>query len=81
MHSLNSDAAHGRVYFPSAAVFGLPPLKVTVCSIPLKVDERGNRGTQRGDRSGVVLEGRPSAAIVLYRRRDSTSQRFKTRYE
>lgn len=40
---LNPDAASTESILSDAAVFDLPPLKVTVCSIPLKVDEKRNR--------------------------------------
>lgn len=44
-----------RVYLSTAAVFDLP-LKVTVCPIPLKVDERETEGYSK-NRKEVVREG------------------------
>lgn len=43
---LNSDLANTKS-ISTAAVFDLLQLKVTVCLIPLKVDERGNRGIKQ----------------------------------
>lgn len=64
---LNSDAASTggkggrergeRGLFPECtAVFDLPPPKVTVCPIPLKVDERGNRRTEAEMANRIVRE-------------------------
>jgi hypothetical protein len=43
-----------------AAVFDLSPLKVTVCSIPLKVDEKRNTEKWNRNRKWVIREGRQS---------------------